>query len=143
MILKGHSEEWDECEAIVEKYLNEHLTIGWKSSIGPLELTNPTTDEFCSIYVADDEDFEPHSSDYIVLNGLDNWLEFGLFVENRNERLHIREQVKDIKYHIVIISKSHKKLVLLNKAYIWYCSDSGCILRYARRSDVVDLQEER
>lgn len=142
MIEKTHQEEWDECEAIVEKYLNEHLTTGWKSSGEPLELTNPTTDEFCSIYVADDEDFEPHSSDYEVLNGLNNWLEFGLPVENRDEKLHMQEQFKYIKYHVVI-SKSHKKLVLLNKAYIWYCSDSGFILRYARRSDVVDLQEEK
>ena len=54
--------------------------------------------------------------------------------------MDMQEQFKYIKYH-VIISKSHKKLVLLNKAYIWYCSDSGCILRYARCADVVDLQE--
>lgn len=142
MIEKTHQEGWDECEAIVEKYFNEHFTTGWKSSGEPLELTNPTTDEFCSIYVADDEDFEPHSSDYEILNGLDNWLEFCLFVENRDEKMQIQEQFKYIKYHVVI-SKSHKKLVLLNKAYIWYCSDSGCIPRYVRRADVVDLQEER
>ena len=138
MIEKTHQEEWDECEAIVEKYLNEHFTAGWKSSGDPLELTNPTTDEFCSIYVASDEDFEQHDSDYDLFAGLDKWVNFSLFVNNRGEQIDMEQQFKYIKYHVVI-SKSHKKLVLLNKAYIWYCSDPGCILRYARRSNVVDL----
>lgn len=142
MIVKNYLEDWADYEEDVRKYMSAHFGTGWEFDVEELKLTNPNTDEFCSIYVADDEDFEPHSSDYNVLRGLDNWLEFGLFVENRDEKLYMQEQFKYIKYH-VIISKSHKKLVLLNKAYIWYCSDSGCILRYARRADVVDLQEEK
>ena len=138
MILKTHQEEWDECEAIVEKYFNEHLTAGWKSSGDPLELTNPTTDEFCSIYVADDEDFEPHYSDYDLFAGLDKWVNFSLFVENRGEQFDMEQQFKYIKYHVVI-SRSRKKIVVLDKANIRYCSDAGCFLRYARRSNVVDL----
>ena len=142
MIEKTHQEEWDECEAIVEKYLNEHFTAGWKSSGDPLELTNPTTDEFCSIYVASDEDFEQHDSDYDLFAGLDKWVNFSLFVNNRGEQIDMEQQFKYIKYHVVI-SRSHKKLVLLDKANIRYCSDAGCFLRYARRSNVVDLQEVR
>ena len=138
MILKTHQEEWDECEAIVEKYFNEHFKAGWKSSGDPLELTNPTTDEFCSIYVASDEDFEPHSSDYDLFAGLDKWVNFSLFVDNRGEQIDMEQQFKYIKYHVVI-SRSHKKLVVLDKANIRYCSDAGCFLRYARRSNVVNL----
>ena len=142
MIEQTYQEEWADYEAIVEKYFNEHFTAGWKSSGDPLELTNPTTDEFCSIYVASDEDFEQHDSDYDLFTGLDKWVNFSLFVDNRGERMDMEQQFKYIKYHVVI-SRSHKKLVLLDKANIRYCSDAGCFLRYARRSNVVDLQEVR
>ena len=138
MIEQTYQEEWADYEAIVEKYFNEHFTAGWKSSGDPLELTNPTTDEFCSIYVASDEDFEQHDSDYDLFTGLDKWVNFSLFVDNRGERMDMEQQFKYIKYHVVI-SRSHKKLVLLDKANIRYCSDAGCFLRYARRSNVVDL----
>ena len=138
MILKTHQEEWADYEADVEKYFNEHFKAGWKSSGDPLELTNPTTDEFCSIYVASDEDFEPHYSDYDLFAGLDKWVNFGLFVENRGEQIDMEQQFKYIKYHVVI-SRSRKKMVVLDKANIRYCSDAGCFLRYARRSNVVDL----
>ena len=138
MIEKTHQEEWADYEADVEKYFNEHFKAGWKSSGDPLELTNPTTDEFCSIYVASDEDFEPHYSDYDLFAGLDKWVNFGLFVENRGEQIDMEQQFKYIKYHVVI-SRSRKKMVVLDKANIRYCSDAGCFLRYARRSNVVDL----
>ena len=142
MIEKTHQEEWGEYEADVKKYFNEHFNAGWKSSDDPLELVNRMTGEFCSIYVASDEDFEQHTSDYDTFTGFDKWLTFSLFVDNRDEQMDQERQFKYIKYHVVI-SRSHKKMVILDKANIRYCSDAGCFLRYARLSEVVNLQEVR
>lgn len=141
MIEKTYQEEWAEYEEDVRKYLNTHANAGWKHSDDPLELVNPTTGEFCLVYVASDDDFEHPASDYYVYEGLENWLMFSLDVDNRDEAMDQESKFKYIKYH-VIISRSHKKLVVLDKANIKYCSDvgwSGCFFRYARRSNVVDL----
>ena len=140
-LTKENGYDFDYVEA-AQKFMNEHTKTGaWvRTGDWPLVLKNEKTGEYCDLHVYEDIDFERISNSPSWDTGYVG--SFESFCESINEFGYIANNYLKPKYHLAI-SESCDKLAMLDMKQLSYSSDHGFIGVRVKRSDIVDLQEEK